>query len=143
MSNLHFIIEKLEEKNNMLCLCYFKPDVYNSLQEVEEWQPEKRLLMDSDKKQLVYIIDTPSGWEYIRFPIELWKTVDQALVKEQDFLLVTSVTESGEAHKSFILKDFRKEAVDLILNMRNNANYGEDMSELVEEHFEQVLNNHT
>lgn len=143
MNNTYYMIEKIEEKNSMLCLCYFDPTVYASAEDTEEWKPEKRMLMDSDQKHLIYVIDTASGWKYVRFPLPLWKSIDQLLVKDQDVMLVTSMTAEGEAHKSFILKNFHQEMKDLILNMRNNANYGEDMSSLVEEHFAQTISHLT
>lgn len=139
MDSLSLIIEKIEEKNKMMCLCYFEAAVYASLVHTEEWKAEKRVLMDSDQKHLIYVIDTPNGWQYVRFPLGLWKQIDQLLVQDQDLMLVTSVTPEGEAYKSFILKDFQKEALDTVRNMRNNANYGEDMSSIVEEHFAQTI----
>jgi hypothetical protein len=135
LSKVNFIIEKTEEKNSFIRLCYFEEQVYNELESTQAWTPVKRVLIDSDQKQLIYVIENEDGWQYIRFPLVLWQEIDEALVKEQDMLLVLSKTEDGEAYKTVLLKDFHKECKDLILNMRQNANYGEDMSSIVEKYF--------
>lgn len=135
MSKINFIIEKTEEKNAFIRLCYFEENVYDELDSTQEWTPVKRVLMDSDQKHLIYVVENEEGWQYVRFPLALWKEIDEALVKEQDMLLVLSKTEAGAVHKSVLLKEFHKECKDLVLNMRQNANYGEDMSSIVEKHF--------
>lgn len=122
-----------------MSLCFLQEEVYNQIDLSQEWVPMKRVLMDSDQKHLIYVIDINGTWEYIRFPLSLWQSIDQSIVKEQDILLVLSKTENNEVHKSILLKDFHKESKDLILNMRDNANYGEDMSKLVEEHFARTI----
>ncbi|WP_202078700.1 hypothetical protein [Caldalkalibacillus salinus] len=141
MSQLHFIIDKMEDKNAFMKVCYFETSVYGQLQSPEEWTPTSRVLVDSDQKHLIYVVDTPSGWEYIRFPLKLWKQIDEALAKDQDIVLVTSLTDNGEAHQSFLLKDFRRECLELIENMKDNANYGEDMADIVEDYFATTLEN--
>lgn len=138
LSNIHFIIDRIEEKNAFMQVCYFTNDTYQQI-EHGEWEAEKRVLMDSDQKQFVYVVDTPDGWEYIRFPIEQWKVIDQIVSNDQDVMLVTSITEEGEPHKSIQLKDFSKECKELLNNMRDNSNYGEDMSDLVKEYFPQTI----
>jgi hypothetical protein len=135
LSKVNFIIEKTEEKNSFIRLCYFEEHVYDEIKSSQEWTPVKRVLIDSDQKHLIYVIENQEGWQYVRFPLELWKDIDEALVKEQDMLLVLSKTEDGEVYKSVLLKDFHKECKELILNMRQNANYGEDMSSIVEQYF--------
>jgi hypothetical protein len=135
LSKVNFIIEKTEEKNSFIRLCYFEEYIYDELDSTQEWTPVKRVLIDSDQKQLIYVIENQEGWQYARFPLDLWSEIDEALVKEQDMLLVLSKTEDGEVYKSLLLKDFHKECKELILNMRQNANYGEDMSSIVEQYF--------
>jgi hypothetical protein len=122
-----------------MCLCFLQEELYSQIDLSQEWVPMKRVLMDSDQKHLIYVIDVNDSWEYIRFPLSLWKSIDESIVKDQDILLVLSKTENNEVHKSILLKDFHKETKDLILNMRDNANYGEDMSKLVEEHFARTI----
>lgn len=139
MNKVHFIINKTVEKNAFMCLCFLQEELYGQIDLSQEWVPMKRVLMDSDQKHLIYVIDINDSWEYIRFPLSLWKSIDETLVKDQDILLVLSKTENNEVHKSILLKDFHKETKDLIFNMRDNANYGEDMSKLVEEHFARTI----
>jgi hypothetical protein len=139
LSTVNFIIEQTKEKNDFIRLCFLEEQVYQELDSTQEWNPIKRVLMDSDQKHLIYVIESQNGWEYVRFPLALWKDIDVALVKEQDMLLVLSKTKEGEVHKSLLLKEFHKECKDLILNMRENANYGEDMAGLVEEHFAETI----
>ncbi|MDQ0339740.1 hypothetical protein J2S00_002533 [Caldalkalibacillus uzonensis] len=134
-----YIIERIESKNKFMALCFFKDEVYNQLNEQQEVQPVERVLMDSDHKQLIYVIEIDGQWQYIRFPLSLWRTIDGVLVGEQDVFLVLSVTEDGSPYRSIPLKKFHDECVELIRNMRGNANYGEDMADLVEEHFSQTI----
>lgn len=134
-----FIIEKLEAKNSFMALCYLPLHTYTEVQDIDQWKPIQRLLMDSDAKQMVYVLESEEGWQYIRFPIELWKELDHIISNGQDLMLVTSTTAAGEAYKSIILKGFEKEAKELVANMRFNANYGEDMEQLVEEHFQETI----
>lgn len=122
-----------------MTLCFFKDEVYDQIDLSQEWITMNRVLVDSDQKHLIYVIDTNGSWEYIRFPLSLWKSIDESIVKDQDMLLVLSKTKDNEVHKSILLKNFHKECKDLIINMRDNANYGEDMSNLVEEHFARTI----
>lgn len=113
--------------------------MYKHIDSDTEWVPMQRLLVDSDEKHLIYVLDVKDRWEHVRFPLELWKTLDEAVIKDQDLMLVVSQTPEGSAHKTVLLKDFVRELKELIPNMQDNANYGEDMSILVEEHFSKTI----
>lgn len=139
MQNGSLIIEKIEAKNSFMALCYLPIKVYAEHKEMDQWKPIERLLMDSDQKQMVYVLENGEGWQYIRFPLEMWKQLDHIISSGQDLMLVTSTTASGEAYKSIILKGFEKEARDLVANMRFNANYGEELEQLVEEKFPETI----
>ena len=78
-------------------------------------------------------------WEYIRFPSETWKTLDQILTKEQDLFVVLTKNAEGETEKSLPLKGFVREGLELVQSMRNNANYGDEMADLVEVSFAKTL----
>lgn len=138
MNNTHFIIERIEEKNAFIKLCYLEKSFYLEKQE-EEWIPMSRLLVDSDEKQLIYIVEVGQEWKYIRFPLSAWKSLDEVIAKEQDLFLVLSLTEEGEVHKSIPLKDFSQEGRELIRNMLNNMNYGEGMSSIIEKEFSETI----
>ncbi|WP_025026651.1 hypothetical protein [Caldalkalibacillus mannanilyticus] len=138
MNNTHFIIERIEDKNAFIKLCYLEKSFYLEKQE-EEWIPMSRLLVDSDEKQLIYIVEVGQEWKYIRFPLSVWKSLDEVIAKEQDLFLVLSLTEEGEVHKSIPLKDFSQEGRELIRNMLNNMNYGEGMSSIIEEEFSETI----
>ncbi|GGK12587.1 UPF0738 protein [Caldalkalibacillus thermarum] len=140
MSQVSYIIERIEPKNKLMALCFLADKVYEQLADTQEIRPVERVLMDSDHKQLIYVIEINGQWQYIRFPLPLWKSIDQVLVGEQDLFLVLSVTEDGLPYRSVPLKRFHEECVELIRNMRGNANYGEDVADLVEEHFAQTIN---
>jgi len=139
MNQTHFIIEKTEEKNAFMRLYYFSEEVYQNINAEQEWTPMKRLLVDSDQKHIIYVMEIADKWEYIRFPENQWPSLDEALVKDQDLMLVISKTESGEVHKSILLKNFQKEMKDLVQNMKENANYGEEVEQLVEKYFSKTL----
>jgi hypothetical protein len=139
MSDIPLIIDKIEEKNSFMQLAFFEQSTYERITSVEAWVPLKRILVDSEQKQFIYVIETQQGWEHIRFPLRVWKTIDQILVQDQDLMLVTSLNEEGEALKSILLKDFNREGKELVMNMRGNANYGEEMVDIVEEYFAQTI----
>lgn len=141
VDNTPLIIADITQKNNFIALCQFEETIYDHIKQgdVNSWKPMERLLCDSDAQQLVYVIEVDDQWQYIRFPLQLWSEIDNILAKEQDVLLVISRTDDGQVHKSIPLKSFHKEGVELIKNMRDNANYGEEVTKLVEEHFQQTI----
>jgi|GEM_PF-5032024 len=135
----HFIIEHLVEKNSFNTLVFFEKDFYTNEIFKKNWTPMSRVLVDSDLQQLIYIVDIEGEWIHLRFPISLWKQLDKVIANQLDLFLVMSLTEEGTASKTIPLKDFAQEGKDLIQNMRGNSNYGEGMSELIEDKFASTI----
>lgn len=139
MSQTHFIIDRIESINEFMSLCYFRDNVYEDIQDDWVWTPLERLLVDSNHKEMVYMMDVGDEWIYIRFPLDVWKQLAEDLVQDKDFMLVISKTGNGHVQQSIPLQGFQKEASELIKNMRNNTNYGSDMISIVDEYFSKMV----
>lgn len=139
MHQTQFTIQHIEEKNDFFALCFFEEQTYEKIDPQAEWIPLKRLLVNSDQQQIIYMMDVEGEWVHICFPLHLWRKLDRVMMKDQDLMLVLSKTEAGEAHRTVPFKNFRQECLELVGNMRDNANYGEIIVEMVEEVFPETL----
>jgi hypothetical protein len=134
----HFIIDHIEDKKETLSsykVCHFNRAFYTEHPEEKEWIPMKRMLVDSDQKHIIYVVEINDKWEYVRFPLHLWKLLDEAIHQKQNIEIVLSLTAEGNVHKTLRLQEIHTELRELVGNMRSNANYGEGMSDVIEEHF--------
>jgi hypothetical protein len=139
VSRTNFIIQRIEEKNDFISICYFADADYARIDATAKWTSLNNILVDSDKKEIIYVLDVDDEWVYIRFPVHTWEALDRVLAKEQDVMLVLSTTEAGEAHKTIPVKGFLQEATELVQNMHQNANYGDEMIAAVEQRFTLTL----
>jgi hypothetical protein len=139
VNKIHFIIEQIEEKNPFMQICYFSNDTLQKLEPNTNWAPMKRLLMDSDLKHFIYVVEVDEKWEYIRFPLPTWSKLDEVISNDQDLYLILSRTPDGSIHKSLLLSEFSKEGKELIFNMKENANYGEEMAGIIEANFPKTI----
>jgi hypothetical protein len=139
MSQGELTVSRIEIKNGRIGLCFFESALYGRLPFGEKIKPMERVLVDSDQKQLIYIVESEERWLNIRFPQSVWLNLDQLFSQNGELFLVVSLTEEGGPAKSIPLKHFDRECIELIGNIRHNANYGRELPELVEASFKRII----
>lgn len=132
-------ISRIELKNKQMALCFFDSSLYGQLPFGETITPMERVLVDSDHKQIVYIVESEDQWHYIRFPETVWARLDEVIAQSGDLFLIISLTDKGEPARSIPLKKMAEECRELVANIRHNANYGPELPELVEVKFKQTI----
>ncbi|MFY4774360.1 hypothetical protein [Metabacillus sp. RGM 3146] len=93
-----------------------------------ELTPKGQILADSDQLSLVYILENTEDFIYLSMPHSVWDTLHEARKQEVDAAAVINGTEITLPH-------FYEELNALLVNIKDNANYGEDMERQVSESF--------
>lgn len=104
----------------------FNTDAYEG--NAGELTPKGQILADSDQLSLVYILENTEEFIYLCMPHSVWHTVHEARKQEVDAGAVINGTEITLPH-------FYDELNALLENIKDNANYGEDMERQVSESF--------
>lgn len=139
LTHQYFIIDRIVVENESIRYCYLEEQEYDKINKIREWKAVNRMLVDSEEQQLIYVIEGDGEWQHVRFPISVWKDIDAALVLKQEVYLVTAINEAGESVATLKLSDFREECRELLINMVQNVNYGEELFQLAEEHFHPAI----
>ena len=102
-------ISRIELKNKQMALCFFDSNLYGQLPFGDTITPMERVLVDSDHKQIVYIVESEDQWHYIRFPETVWARLDEVIAQSGDLFLIISLTDKGEpANKHSLKKNGRR-----------------------------------
>ncbi|MFS0782857.1 hypothetical protein [Bacillus sp. 1P06AnD] len=91
-------------------------------------KPKGQMLVDSDQFALVYIIEYMDEYVYLSFGEGCWPALNNGMQAG----LPVYVKHSG---KEIELIDFMEELAYLIDNIKDNANYGDEMGNKVEQVF--------
>ncbi|QFT88397.1 hypothetical protein FIU87_07060 [Bacillus sp. THAF10] len=87
-----------------------------------------QMLVDSDNLAFIYKLETASEFIYVSIKDQFWKDMKTALVEKKVVVLVV-----GDL--ALLLTNIEEELGYLIDNIRDNANYGEEMERRVNEIF--------
>ncbi|MEC1625530.1 hypothetical protein P9E08_09080 [Bacillus mojavensis] len=93
-----------------------------------ERKPSGQMLVDSDNIAFVYILELADSFEYVMIKEHIWPELKQA--HDQRKLIVL---EAG--NESIELSGLHEELEYLLENIKDNANYGEEMEETVKRVF--------
>lgn len=95
---------------------------------ISEMIPKEQMLVDSDKFAFIYIVEYENEYAYIQLSEETWETLSEGLKHN-----MTVVFKNKEYEME--LPNFAEELAYLIDNIKDNANYGNEMNLKVEKVF--------
>ncbi|CAG9622831.1 UPF0738 family protein [Sutcliffiella rhizosphaerae] len=87
-----------------------------------------QMLVDSDNLAFIYKLETASEFLYVSIKDDYWADINQAIQEKKAVVLVTKDV-------ALLLTNMEEEIDYLIENIRDNANYGEEMEKRVNEIF--------
>ncbi|BDG79455.1 hypothetical protein BJH90_15640 [Bacillus halotolerans] len=93
-----------------------------------ERKPSGQMLVDSDNIAFVYILELADSFEYVMIKEHIWPELKQAHDQRKPIVL-----EAGK--ESIELSGLYEELEYLLENIKDNANYGEEMEEKVKRVF--------
>ncbi|WP_042349475.1 hypothetical protein [Bacillus massiliigorillae] len=91
-------------------------------------KPKGQMLVDSDQFAFVYIVECENEYMYLSLPENTWPELNE-VCKHQSPVVLSNDVEEIE------LPQFVEELLYLIDNIKDNANYGEEMGLKVEKVF--------
>ncbi|MBD1383073.1 UPF0738 family protein [Metabacillus arenae] len=97
-------------------------------QDEQELKPKGQMLVDSDQLSFIYILENKEDFVYVGIPHEWWPLFREA----QEIGVEVKLNVNN---KEIELVDIFNELDYLVENIKDNANYGEDMEQKVIEHF--------
>lgn len=95
---------------------------------IEGAVPKGYMLVNSDERAFVYIIEKDDEFVYVSIPQPCWKEIKEVLTEP-----LTVWLQAGTYELELI--GFSEELTYLIENIEGNANYGEEMEKAVKETF--------
>ncbi|MGQ5113739.1 hypothetical protein ACSOV8_19635 [Bacillus halotolerans] len=93
-----------------------------------ERKPSGQMLVDSDNIAFVYILELADSFEYVMIKEHIWPELKQAYDQRKSIVL-----EAGK--ESIELSGLYEELEYLLENIKDNANYGEEMEKKVKRVF--------
>lgn len=93
-----------------------------------ERKPSGQMLVDSDHFAFVYILELADSFEYVIIKEHVWPELKQAHAQK-----IPVVLEAGD--QTIELAGLHEELEYLLENIKDNANYGEEMEEKVKRVF--------
>ncbi|KAA6453290.1 hypothetical protein VSK91_15280 [Bacillus swezeyi] len=93
-----------------------------------ERKPAGRMLADSDHFAFVYILEQGESFQYVILNDSIWPDVKAAFDQKLPVFLTTG-------NQQLELSGFHDELAYLVENIKDNANYGEEMEERVKRVF--------
>ncbi|MDG5789126.1 hypothetical protein QA612_16840 [Evansella sp. AB-P1] len=99
---------------------------------IKKLKPQGQLLVDSDNKTFVYILEDENSFVHLRFSIEQWENLNT--LKEKEIPLYVVLT-SREDQVRIELVKFLDELHFVLDNIKGNSNYGKEMVDAVEQYF--------
>ncbi|MDA7026112.1 hypothetical protein PJ311_05715 [Bacillus sp. CLL-7-23] len=100
----------------------------SQIQDGQDRKATSRMLVDSDHFAFVYILEQEESFQYVMLNEILWPKIKQALAAEVPVFLKMGKQEVE-------LAGFHEELEYLLENIKDNANYGEEMEERVKQIF--------
>jgi Family of unknown function (UPF0738) len=122
MNNRIELTEAIIEKNNLILKTEAIPANINSL------KAKGQMLVDSDHLAFIYILETEDEFVYAGLPHTIWTKLKEANEKNLHVILKINEVEIE-------LVAFFDELNYLLENIKDNANYGEEMENKVVELF--------
>ncbi|HZH58389.1 MAG TPA: hypothetical protein VEY70_02175 [Metabacillus sp.] len=120
-------IELVETKveNSILIL---EPAEISADLEQSDLKAQGQMLVDSDHLAFIYILESKDEFVYVSLPYQIWPQLKEALDKEYrvDMKIYDQQIE---------LENLKEELRYLLENIKDNANYGEEMESKVVELF--------
>ncbi|KMJ58162.1 hypothetical protein AB685_09580 [Bacillus sp. LL01] len=95
---------------------------------LEQVTASNQMLVDSDNLSFIYKLETATEFIYVSIRDDFWGDLKQALQEKRSVVLVVD-------KMALLLTDIEEELGYLIENIRDNANYGEEMERRVNEIF--------
>lgn len=95
---------------------------------LEEVQASNQMLVDSDQLSFIYKLETATEFVYVSIPHSFWSAIKNAVEEKKAIVLVVGKI-------ALLLTQFAEELQYLVENIKDNANYGEEMEKKVTEVF--------
>lgn len=95
---------------------------------LEQVAASNKMLVDSDNLSFIYILETPSEFIYVSLKDTYWQNVKKAMEEKKAIVLVVDKV-------ALLLTNIEEELGYLIENIKDNANYGEEMEKRVNDIF--------
>ncbi|AST90623.1 UPF0738 family protein [Sutcliffiella cohnii] len=95
---------------------------------LEEVQASNQMLVDSDQLSFIYKLETATEFVYVSISHSFWSAIKNAVEEKKAIVLVVGKI-------ALLLTQFAEELQYLVENIKDNANYGEDMEKKVTEVF--------
>ncbi|ADU31145.1 hypothetical protein Bcell_2894 [Evansella cellulosilytica DSM 2522] len=99
---------------------------------IKQLKAGEQILVDSDAKAFVYILEDNEGYVHIRFPLAVWSELE---VMKTNGLPMFVVFSHKEENIIIQLNNFLEELNTLLENIKDNSNYGKDFVLSVENAF--------
>ncbi|PYZ93491.1 hypothetical protein CR194_09985 [Salipaludibacillus keqinensis] len=110
--------------------------VNNDISAVEwkTFEPVGRILVDSDNKAFIYLLENDEGYHHLRIPHNHWVTIDEVMTTNKQAEVMVSHLKDAPIE----LKNFQEEMNLLLDNIKGNHNYGSEFVEEVEQSFKSI-----
>ncbi|WP_223700669.1 UPF0738 family protein [Sutcliffiella deserti] len=95
---------------------------------LEQVTASSQMLVDSDNLAFIYKLETPSEFIYVSIKDTYWEDLNKAMEEKKAVVLLIE-------NIALLLTNVEEELGYLIENIRDNANYGEEMERRVNEIF--------
>ena len=95
---------------------------------LEQVTASNRMLVDSDNLSFIYILETASEFIYVSVKDTYWQDLKKAIEEKKAIVLVVDKV-------ALLLTNIEEELGYLIENIKDNANYGEEMEKRVNDIF--------
>ncbi|MFA9555799.1 hypothetical protein ACERII_00630 [Evansella sp. AB-rgal1] len=125
-------VEELKIHNNVDTVDAIVQVEEDSIDYLRSLQPQGQILVDSDKRTFVYILEDEESFVHLRFSSEIWNELAEVRKKE---LSVQAVFLYQSDNVVVPLDNFLVELNFILDNIRGNSNYGDEMLDAVESYF--------
>ncbi|WP_078381407.1 UPF0738 family protein [Sutcliffiella halmapala] len=95
---------------------------------LDQVSASNQMLVDSDNLSFIYKLETPSEFIYVSIRDTYWEALKKAQIEKKAVVLKIQ-------NIALLLTNIEEELGYLIENIRDNANYGEEMEKRVNEIF--------
>lgn len=95
---------------------------------LEQVAASNKMLVDSDNLSFIYILETPSEFIYVSVKDTYWQDLKKAMEEKKAIVLVVDKV-------ALLLTNIEEELGYLLENIKDNANYGEEMEKRVNDIF--------
>jgi hypothetical protein len=106
---------------------------------IEEWQTLEslgRILVDSQGKAFVYLLENDDGFHHVRISQDHWSELAESLLSNKRPVMVMNGQPSSDKELIRLWEEMKL----LLENIKGNGNYGSNLVQEVEEVFKSFLN---